>query len=56
MIRHKWIIGVRNQLAQMAMECDSAAAINGARMNPVERQAMQERLRDIVTWIDGSIR
>lgn len=56
MIRHKWIIQKRNQLALIARECDSAAAIEGARMNEVERQAMQERLDELVSWIDSSIR
>ena len=39
----------------MAMECDSAAAIEGAKMNSVEREALQERLRECVKWIDGRI-
>lgn len=51
MIRHKWIIGLRNQLANLAGECDSAAAINGARMTPSEREALQTQLRDAVKWI-----
>ena len=55
MIRHKWIVGARNKLAMLAMECDSAAAINGAKMNSVERQAMQEKLRELVRWIDKNI-
>lgn len=55
MVRHKWIVGMRNRLAMLAMECDSAAAINGARLNPVEREAIQERLREIVNYIDSKI-
>ena len=55
MIRHKWIVDARNKLAMLAMECDSAAAINGAKMNSVERQAMQEKLRELVSWIDENI-
>lgn len=43
MIRHKWILKVRNQLASLAMECDSAAAIEGARMTAAERQALQKK-------------
>ena len=55
MIRHKWIVGVRNKLYNMMLECNSAAAIEGARMNKVERQAMQEKLRELVSWIDENI-
>jgi hypothetical protein len=55
MIRHKWIVDARNKLAMLAMECDSAAAINGAKMNSVEREALQERLRECVRWIDSRI-
>ena len=56
MVRHKWILKVRNQLASLAMECDSCAAIEGAKMNAVEREALQERLRECVRWIDGRMK
>lgn len=55
MIREKWIVGVRNKIAMLAMECDSAAAINGARMTQRERESLQNKLRDIVNWIDDKI-
>lgn len=55
MIREKWIVGVRNKLATLAMECDSSAAINGARMTQSEREALQTQLRDAVKWIDKRI-
>ena len=55
MIRHKWILKVRNQLASLAMECDSCAAIEGAKMNSVEREALKGRLRECVKWIDSRI-
>ena len=55
MIRHKWILKVRNQLASLAMECDSCAVIEGARMTSAERQALQQRLRDDVAWIDKKL-
>lgn len=55
MIRHKWILKVRNQLATLAMECDSAAAIEGAKMSSSEREALQQRLRDDVAWIDNKL-
>ena len=52
MIRHKWILKVRNQLASLAMECDSSAAIEGAKMTPSERETLQTQLRDAYKWID----
>lgn len=55
MIRHKWILKVRNQLANLAGECDSAAAIEGARLTDAERGALQQRLRDDVAWIDKKL-
>ena len=55
MIRHKWILKVRNSLANLAGECDSAAAIEGARMTPSERKELQKQLRDAVEWIDKRI-
>ncbi len=55
MIRYKWILKVRNTLANLAGECDSAAAIEGARMTPSEREALQQQLRDAVDWIDKRI-
>lgn len=55
MIRHKWILKVRNQLANLAGECDSCAAIEGARLTSAERQALQQRLRDDVAWIDKKL-
>ena len=55
MKRDKWILKVRNQLASLAMECDSAAAIEGARLTSAERSALQQRLRDDVAWIDKKL-
>ena len=55
MIRHKWSLKVRNQLASLAMECDSCAAIEGARMTSAERSALQQKLRDVVYWMDKKL-
>ena len=55
MIKHKWILKVRNQLATLAMECDSAAAIEGSKLTSAERSALQQRLRDDVAWIDKKL-
>lgn len=46
---------VRNQLATLAMECDSAAAIEGSKLTGVERSALRQRLRDDVAWIDKKL-
>ena len=55
MIRHKWILKVRNQLASLAGECDSAAAIEGAKLTNAERDALRQSLRDDVAWIDKKL-
>lgn len=39
----------------MAMECDSCAAIERARMSRSERKELQEMLRKAVDWIDKKI-
>lgn len=55
MIRHKWIVGVRNKLSNMRMECDSCAAIEGAYMTPTERIELQKMLKKAIDWIDKKI-
>ena len=55
MIRHKWIIGVRNQLANLAMECDSCAAIDGSRLTSSEREKVQSSIRKIIDYIDKQL-
>lgn len=55
MVRHKWILKVRNQLAILAGECDSCAAIEGARMTESERKELQTRMRNAVSWIDAKL-
>ncbi len=55
MKREKWILKVRNTLAGLAMECDSCAAIEGARMTSAEREELQTRLRNAVSWIDAKL-
>lgn len=52
MKRHKWILKVRNTLASLAMECDSAAALEGAKMTGAEREQLQSSLRKIRDFID----
>lgn len=52
MIRHKWSIKVRNTLSSLAMECDSCAAIEGAKMTKSEREELQKMLMKAVTWMD----
>lgn len=46
---------MRNQIASIAGWCDSAAAIEGAKMTDAERGALQQKLRDVVWWIDKKL-
>ncbi len=55
MKRTEWIVGMRNKLSMMAMECDSAAAIERTRMSRAEREALQKMLREATDWIDKRI-
>ena len=52
MVREKWIIGVRNKLVNLYIECDSAAAIEGARMTEAERNKLKSLLKEAVLYID----
>lgn len=56
MIRHKWTIKLRNQLAELAMECDSCAAIEGAKLTSIERSRIQNDLRKVVDYIDKQLK
>lgn len=55
MIRHKWIVGVRNKLANLYGECDSCAAIEGACMTDAERDKLKDMLKKAIIWIDKRI-
>ena len=55
MERNKYSIKVRNDIANLAGWCDSAAAINGAKMTDAERGALQQKLRDVVFWMDKKL-
>lgn len=55
MKRHKGIIKRRNELAAICGWCDSAEAINGSCLSRQERQQMQAKLMEIVSWIDGKL-
>jgi hypothetical protein len=56
MIRHKWIVGLRNKLSSLAMECDSCAAIEDSKLTTSEREKIQEDLRKIINYIDNKIK
>ena len=56
MKRTKWSVGMRNKLSSLAMECDSCAAIEEAKMTDSERQNLQKMLRKAVDWIDSKIK
>lgn len=55
MIRHKWIIGVRNQLSSLWMECDSCAAIEGSCLTTTEREKLKSYLEKAIKYIDKSL-
>lgn len=55
MVRHQWIVGLRNQLSSLAGECDSAAAINGAKLSEYDRYKIQKTLGDLIEYIDDRI-
>ena len=55
MIRHKWIVGLRNKLSSLAMECDSCAAIEDSKLTSSEREKTQGDLRKVIDYIDKKI-
>lgn len=55
MKRTKWIVGLRNTISSLAMECDSCAAIEATQMTPAEREKLQSMLRKAVEYIDKRI-
>ena len=55
MIRDKWIIGLRNKLYNLYIECDSCAAIEGACMTEAEREKLKGYLKKTVSWIDKTL-
>ena len=55
MIRNNWSVGLRNKLSEMMMECDSCAAIDGAKMTRSEREELQKMLNKTIAWIDKKI-
>ena len=56
MIRHKWIVGLRNKLSSLAMERDSWAAIEDSKLTPSEREKIQGDLRKIINYIDKQLK
>lgn len=56
MKRSKWSVNVLNTLSTLAMECDSAAAINEAQATSAERAALQQKLRDVRFWVEQRIK
>lgn len=55
MIRHKWIVGLRNKLSSLAMECNSCAAIEGSQLSESEREKIRGDLKKIIAYIDKKI-
>ena len=55
MIRHKWIIDFRNKLAELNMECDSYAAIEGSRLTKDEREYLSKGLIKLMEYIEERV-
>lgn len=55
MIRHRFILGMRNKLASLAADCDSCAAIEGSRLTRDERKDLQELIRNAYKFIDKKL-
>lgn len=56
MIRRQWIVGLRNKLSSLAMECDSVAAIELCKLTRTEREHIQNSLRKVIDYIDERIK
>lgn len=55
MIWHKWIINTRNKIAEIIMEFDSYAAIEGSKLTPKEREDIQKKLKAALKYIDTKL-
>ena len=56
MRRTKFTVGLRNKLASMISDFDSAACIEDGGMSRSERESYQEKLRKILSEIDEGIK
>jgi hypothetical protein len=55
MKRTEWSVGLRNKLSSLAMELDSATAIEDANMTEAERTKIKYWLSSAVKYIDKKI-
>lgn len=55
MIRHKWIIGFRNKLAELTNECNSCAAIEGSKLTKDEREYLSKGLIKLMEYIEERV-
>lgn len=55
MIRTKFSVDLRNRLSDLAMSCDSVAAIEQAKFSTIERNELQILIRKAVKYIDSKI-
>ena len=53
MKRTSFTVKLRNQIGSLAMSCESAAAIDS--MQLTEREFVQKKLREALSYIDGKI-
>lgn len=56
MKRTKWSVSLRNRLSSLAMECDSCAAVDEAKMSTTERDKIQSEIFKTVEYIDSLIK
>lgn len=55
MIKHKWIIGFRNRLAELMNECNSFVAIEGSKLTKEERAYITNNLIKIMEYIEERV-
>lgn len=55
MIKHKWIIGFRNKLAELTNECNSCAAIEGSKLTKDEREYLSKSLIKMMEYIEERV-
>ena len=52
MIWNKHTVKYRNKLAELAMDVDSCAMIEGGRLTSDERETIQRKLREVLKYMD----
>lgn len=50
--KNLWLRRHQQAIANFINECDSAAAINGAGLDSIQREVLKKRLEDVLLYID----